>query len=786
MTDAGEYTCIAFNDAGSVDRKVSLVLEMAPRFVLVPENHIADAGNNVVLDCEAVGEPAPTISWTKGSRQLPQDDRYSVLRNNSLRIVASRLEDTGEYECLASNIMGLNQAKALLTVRVIIKKEAQGIAFGTINDIPFGGSEISANGTNIGDDKTRIIAELDNIPPSVGPALKSQIAILSPIGWTMAREIQEAYNGYTLTGGEFNRDVMVEFASGDVVKMTHHVHGVNSQGKLQMDVSLEGTVPEVHLGTDIELKDYTEDYLQTDAGELYAYSDRLLVLDGYILPYTWNHSITYNSSRGLMPFLVETLSVTDIVVDYDEVLRTLRFQMDVQIGPGNPSDRCPTGFLLESSGRYCRDNNECSTNRPCSHTCTNVPGSFVCGCPDGFSMGPDGRNCEDVDECGTGQYICRPTTECLNTLGSYRCVIRCGFGLKRSENGRTCEDIDECATGRHECGVGMQCQNTEGGYTCDCRPGFKASGIQPPCVDINECLDYRVSPCPHECVNTIGSFECICPLGLRYLADDKSCVGLVRLPNNVIQPVQTPILPQRGTLTLISQHNHRIFNPVFTLRDPRCGTGYRYSAQQCRDIDECRELSGICQYSCNNSLGSYSCLCPRGYRVADNGRNCEDIDECAEGLMHCLPNQMCFNKRGSVTCINTPCPPSYVRVSSNGYCLKQCVGRNCHTQPRYAIEYKTVALPFGIGANQDLVRLAVYTSDDQLHRNTRFVAKNTFQGPFDIRTSNHKGVVYTTRALNTARTYHLEAQATSFTYDNTRIEYQTKFIIYISVAGHRF
>nr|XP_018668081.2 hemicentin-1 [Ciona intestinalis] len=1096
ISDGGEYTCIAFNGAGSVDRKVNLVLEMAPRFVLEPENKITDAGNNVVLDCQAVGEPTPDISWTKGSRALPQDDRFSVLRNNSLRIVASRLEDTGEYECLASNFMGRNLAKALITIRVnggfarwrawgacsttcgsglqirqrscnnpppanggrecsgseVESKnchqgpcpihggwsvwapweecsvscgqgtrsrsrgcnnppaqyggtpcsgldnerltcvappcavngawsiwgpwlpctstcghgsqmrhrscnnpspsgggfdcfgldsssrlcalqpcpvdgqwspwgswdvcsvscgggsrnrirtcsepyplnggrpcsgsssqldhcnvdpcsvngdwaswgtwsecsrscgggqmnryrscsnpaprfggrfcpgsdsdlqpcglqscpidgqwgswtrwgscsktcgngertrsrlcneprpqfsgrwcsgdatqssycretychggprEGEGIAFGTINDIPFGASGISANGTDIGGDKTRIVAELDNIPPSIGSALKSQVSILSPIAWVMAKEIKGAYNGYSLTSGVFNRVVMVEFASGDTVKMTHHVHGVNARGKLQMDVSLEGTVPQTSPNTDIQIKDYTEDYLQTGAGSLYAFSDRLMVMDGFILPYTWNHTITYNSSRGLMPFLVETLSASDILVEYDEVLEKLRFQLDVQIAPGEPSDRCPEGFLLEDTGRYCRDENECVTQRPCSHTCTNAPGSFVCGCPTGFNMGPDGRNCEDVDECSTGQYICQPTTECLNTLGSYRCVIKCGAGLKRSENGRTCEDIDECidsaervcsqvclntigsyrcecrhgyrkrsggrcidinecrpnnhacrsdqrcentdggyrciddcptgmeknlfavcvdidecATGRHECGVGMQCENTEGGYTCDCRPGFKASGIEPPCVDINECLDYNESPCPHGCINTIGSFECICPLGLRYLADDKSCAGLVRIPNNNNgrHPVlENPgLLPQHGRISLVPLRNQRIFAPTFTFRDFRCPTGYRYHGGRCRDINECREVSGICQFSCNNTLGSYKCLCPIGYRVAANGRNCEDIDECAEGLMHCLPNQMCFNKRGSASCLNTPCPPSYVRVSSNG------------------------------------------------------------------------------------------------------------------------
>lgn len=54
------------------------------------------------------------------------------------------------------------------------------------------------------------------------------------------------------------------------------------------------------------------------------------------------------------------------------------------------------------------------------------------------------------------------------------------------------------------------------------------------------------------------------------------------------------------------------------------------------------------------------------------------------------------------------------------FCLKECVGPGCKDKPRYAIEYKTVSLPFGIGANQDLLRLAVYDSSDQLHLNTRY------------------------------------------------------------------
>ena len=46
------------------------------------------------------------------------DDRTSILNNNSLRIVASRLQDTGEYECLAVNFKGIDFAASLVTIRV--------------------------------------------------------------------------------------------------------------------------------------------------------------------------------------------------------------------------------------------------------------------------------------------------------------------------------------------------------------------------------------------------------------------------------------------------------------------------------------------------------------------------------------------------------------------------------------------------------------------------------------------------------------------------------------------
>lgn len=54
-----------------------------------------------------------------------------------------------------------------------------------------------------------------------------------------------------------------------------------------------------------------------------------------------------------MPYLVEQLSASDILVEYDIDTEELFFQMDVKIGRGDPSDRCPKGFILHESGGYC-------------------------------------------------------------------------------------------------------------------------------------------------------------------------------------------------------------------------------------------------------------------------------------------------------------------------------------------------------------------------------------------------------------------------------------------------
>jgi hypothetical protein len=50
------------------------------------------------------------------------------------------------------------------------------------------------------------------------------------------------------------------------------------------------------------------------------------------------------------------------------------------------------------------------------------------------------------------------------------------------------------------------------------------------------------------------------------------------------------------------------------------------------DINECLEQTGTCPPpgNCINTLGSFKCICPRGFKLDSTGTFCTDADECTD------------------------------------------------------------------------------------------------------------------------------------------------------------
>ncbi|XP_064427424.1 latent-transforming growth factor beta-binding protein 2 isoform X3 [Mirounga angustirostris] len=324
---------------------------------------------------------------------------------------------------------------------------------------------------------------------------------------------------------------------------------------------------------------------------------------------------------------------------------------------------CPDGRCVNSPGSYtclaceegyqgqsgsCVDINECLTSGVCAHgKCINLEGSFKCSCEQGYKVTSDEKGCQDVDECAS-RASC-PTGLCLNTEGSFSCSA-CESGYWVNEDGTACEDLDECAF-PGVCPSGV-CTNTAGSFSCrDCEAGYRPSTLGHTCEDVDECEDFRSSCRGGECKNTAGSYQCLCPPGFQ-LTNGTVC-------EDVDECVGEEYCAPRGECL----NSHGSF---FCLCAP--GFASAEGGTSCQDVDECEDYgdSACGAWRCENSPGSYRCVlgCQPGFHMAPAG-DCIDIDECANDTL-CGSHGFCDNTDGSFRCL---CDQGFETSSSGWDCV---------------------------------------------------------------------------------------------------------------------
>ncbi|GAB1301851.1 Netrin receptor DCC [Apodemus speciosus] len=106
--DEGLYQCEAsLGDTGSIISRTAKVTVAGPlRFLSQTESITAFMGDTVLLKCEVIGEPMPTIHWQKNQQDLnpiPGDSRVVVLPSGALQINRLQPGDSGVYRCSARN-----------------------------------------------------------------------------------------------------------------------------------------------------------------------------------------------------------------------------------------------------------------------------------------------------------------------------------------------------------------------------------------------------------------------------------------------------------------------------------------------------------------------------------------------------------------------------------------------------------------------------------------------------------------------------------------------------------
>ncbi|XP_040285692.1 thrombomodulin-like [Bufo bufo] len=162
--------------------------------------------------------------------------------------------------------------------------------------------------------------------------------------------------------------------------------------------------------------------------------------------------------------------------------------------------------------------------------------------------------------------------------------------------------------------------------------------------------------CEHECVEESDTAQCKCPSGSELKADHRGCTKPCD-PNPCSQ-LCVPVSDPPGFLCMCSEG--------FTLGD---------DGRTCEDIDDCAANPNTCEHHCTNTIGGFDCGCKPGFEMVETcepgescGSLCLDIDEC--GIPTTLCEHGCENFDGGYRCY---CDDGYVTDEKKPYkCKRFC------------------------------------------------------------------------------------------------------------------
>ncbi|KAF2355841.1 Fibronectin type III, partial [Trinorchestia longiramus] len=116
LDHVGRYSCRASNSAATVEAEANLKVNVAPSWLVAPEDVTVSRGRDLTLHCRAQGEPVPTVTW---KRKIARSDefvalgsgggrspRVTQLNNGSLFFEQIHPSHGEDFMCIAKNTVG--------------------------------------------------------------------------------------------------------------------------------------------------------------------------------------------------------------------------------------------------------------------------------------------------------------------------------------------------------------------------------------------------------------------------------------------------------------------------------------------------------------------------------------------------------------------------------------------------------------------------------------------------------------------------------------------------------
>ncbi|XP_047426730.1 muscle, skeletal receptor tyrosine-protein kinase isoform X2 [Mugil cephalus] len=130
--DAGQYRCVAKNSFGlAFSKPVTIEVQAPARILRVPKEKRVAYGSQISLECNATGNPTPTITWLENGNTISGGSVEETLVGEViLSVLRVTVSKPALYTCMASNrhSAGANTAKATAKVTVAEWRLYKGVA----------------------------------------------------------------------------------------------------------------------------------------------------------------------------------------------------------------------------------------------------------------------------------------------------------------------------------------------------------------------------------------------------------------------------------------------------------------------------------------------------------------------------------------------------------------------------------------------------------------------------------------------------------------------------------
>ncbi|XP_038621511.1 latent-transforming growth factor beta-binding protein 2 [Tachyglossus aculeatus] len=278
--------------------------------------------------------------------------------------------------------------------------------------------------------------------------------------------------------------------------------------------------------------------------------------------------------------------------------------------------------------------------------CFNTAPGYTCLCHPGYRNNASHLECVDEDECANA--ACEGGA-CVNTAGSFHCF--CGPPLVLDASQRRC--VNATAEDYAEPAVHVDvCWRRVVDYACQPPAGEAAATYTECCCQGGEAWGRQCSLCPP---TTSEVFAELCR-GSGGAAD---------------------LAPRPGYDYAPGPADLGYGGPPDGYRDPGHGAGPRFVPGRpapagprggFEGAEECGVLNGCQNGRCVRVPEGYTCDCFEGYRLDTARLACVDVNECGDGRLPsadpCAPGR-CENTDGSFRCL---CPPGLVPAAAPPRC----------------------------------------------------------------------------------------------------------------------